>query len=219
MVAHLEFYANRLVKAITGRDEYIFNPANRTAEHMWTGTLSNQFIYCLDMSTDMITVLTDKYMVIWKIDARGERGVDLKQVIEMGANDNSVVTFRKDSAVHTTRVLLLSNGITFDFTKVAIKRYGVIKLGHLLIHVPRAQFNSSKQITIYADQRDRLAHAVLGRPLDAERKEQISINVIEAGNKYKFIVLFSSNNERYVRKTDICDIKALVKCVNSTIQA
>lgn len=219
MNEYVEHLVNMLVKDITGEDEYVFNPANKASDTLWTGLLSNRFSFWLETTSLTITVQSDTLLATWEMYSKPTHtGLNLKQIVELGANNTSVSTFCLNE--DDVNAYVTSGKLCLHFDTTVIERYDDVKLGNLEFGIPRGWFNSDGPITLTEAKRNELILAVLGRPLNKERKEKLMVNLSPPpAEKSKFMITITKDNRTghavntYIGAEDVIDKDAVMRCI------
>lgn len=212
--------ANALIKQITGEDEYIFNPANKVTDRLWTGFLSNRFSFWMDTSSSTLTVQSDNFLATWSIS---DIDVKLIQAVELGANSSSVSTLNVDSPTDSISVNVRTSKLNIDFDVTYIKGYDSVPMGNTTIKVPRGWFNTNGPVNITDDKSVRLIHAALGRPLNKEYKERLSVQLYEPNDNCKFVMVLTSRDnteseqKRYISRDEVHDANAVIQAITDII--
>lgn len=205
---------NKLAKDITGKDEYIFNPANKTTDDKWAGLLSNGFSFCLEIGPLTFTVKTDKLLVCWKINS----SVDLRKIVEVKSN-TLVDTIHTGDTTDKICAIVRNGDLDINFFPSKIICYDVIKLGNMDVNVPRAWFNTGTPIEITDNKRDELIAAVLGRPLDTLDKERLIVNIYpptEQRSKFTFALANTVVNVS-INPASVANMNAALRCISDII--
>lgn len=212
----MEPQVNRIIKRITGEDEYIFTPANKATDTLWTGFLSNRLSFWADTFSSTLTVQSDSFLVIWEIHDSCVRQL---QTVEIRSNNTSVSTFHIDGSTDTIRAIVCAGKLSFEFDNAIIERYSSVPMGKKMVNVPRSWFNSDGHFTITEDESASLIHGVLGRPLDKKSKERLTIKLCEPSDKSQFTILLTSRNtlgsehNMHIRHDEVIDVNAVIQAI------
>lgn len=200
----MEDHLRGVVKSITGKDEYILDHLDTNGYPTIAGFLSNGFSIWFDIYSTYLTIMSDKYSVIWEI---AEDGPKLAEVIEFCKDKAAVYTFVNYGTKITVKSRL--GRLTVVFDDIETDHVDSIVFGNTSINVPRgwpSNRGSGTQGPPYITKNDGngLIYGVLGRPLDEANREKLTIYATDLLDVSKIVISSGTPvQERCLKKDEV----------------
>lgn len=162
--------ANEFLRKVSGFDEDIFNTEHRlySADGTWSGRVYDGISLHLDLPNRSFMIQVGRYdLSFWKLT---ETDMILKDIQEV-SNHTSIMTSVTDK--NKVSVKWQGYGTVWMMDDTDIVSYESVKLGHTTIEIPRNWFTNAHPPGRNKETADNLTLAVIGRPLDNIRRENI----------------------------------------------